>query len=128
MRSTRSDLEDIMRTQTYRTFLTIFAAALIGVMATDTMANIRIRFLKGQTSATVKGRVTTGGRACYFVPGKAGQTLVASLTAISSHSLMMILESGEKDYTYLLDVSGQPSVCVDNLGRAGTSTLTVSIQ
>jgi hypothetical protein len=116
-----------MRTP-YKTLLAIFAAALIGVTATDTMANIRIRFPKGQASATVKGRVTTGGRTCYFVPGKAGQTLTASLTTTSSNSLMMILESGEKDYTYLLDVSGQPSVCVDNLGRTGTFTLTVSIQ
>jgi hypothetical protein len=97
-------------------------------MATDTMANIRIRFPKGKTSATVKGRVTTGGRVCYFVPGKAGQTLTASLSTTSPNTLMMILESGETDYVYVLDVAGQPSVCVDNLGRAGTFTLTVSVE
>ncbi len=100
----------------------------MGIMATDTMANIRIRFPKGKSSATVKGRVGTGGRVCYFVPGKAGQTLTASLDSTSLNTLMMILESGEKDYTYILDVSGQPSVCVDNLGRAGAFSLAVSIQ
>ena len=117
-----------MRPRFNRTIFTIAATALIGIMATDTLANIRIRFPKGQTSTTLKGRVTTGGRTCYFVAGKAGQTLTASLTPTSSQSLMMILESGETDYSYVLDVSGQPSVCVDNLGRAGTFSLTISLQ
>jgi hypothetical protein len=117
-----------MRILRSKTLFTLSLIALIAAGTIHTMANIRIRFAKDKTSATVKGRVATGGRVCYFVHGKAGQTLTASLTTNSPNSLMMILESGEKGYTYLLDVSGQPSVCVDNLGRAGIFTLTVSIQ
>lgn len=107
--------------------LLTLAAVLFTITAAtlESRANIRIRFEKGKNSATISGRVLTAKRICYFVEAKASQTLTASVSSRSG--FVTIFESGETEYAYVLDVSGKPSVCVDNIGRTTTYTLTVSI-
>ncbi|HEX8369417.1 MAG TPA: hypothetical protein VF604_12805 [Pyrinomonadaceae bacterium] len=89
-------------------------------------ADIRVRFARGRTSATVSGRVGTGGRVCYVANARAGQTLTATISSRSGQ--VRIFESGETSYQTEIEYSGDQSVCVDNLRGATTYSLTVSIR
>ena len=102
-------------------FITIAASANIAAFA-DT----RIRFAKGRTSATVTGRVSNGGRVCYFAGAKPGQQFTATVSSRSGK--VVIFESGETSYAYEVETRGDQSVCVDNIGGATTYSLTVSIK
>ena len=101
--------------------VTIVASANIAAFA-DT----RIRFAKGRTSATVTGRVSNGGRVCYFAGAKVGQQFTATVSSRSGK--VVIFESGETSYAYEVETRGDQSVCVDNIGGATTYSLTVSIK
>jgi hypothetical protein len=88
--------------------------------------DIRIRFARGRTSATVTGRVAAGGRVCYFAGARRGQSLNATVSSASGK--VTIFESGETSYNYDIETSGDQSICVDNLSKATNYTLTVSIR
>ncbi len=103
-----------------------FLFVLISAVANNAFGNIMIRFAPGKSEASVNGRIGTARRTCYFVNGKAGQTLKASVSSTSG--FVSIFESGELDYEYVLDVPGKTPICVDNLGRSTTFKLTVSIK
>ena len=90
------------------------------------LADTRIRFAKGRTSATVTGRVANGGRVCYFAGARAGQRFTATVSSRSGKAV--IFESGETSYAYDVETRGDQSVCVDNLGGATSYSLTVSIK
>lgn len=103
--------------------------ALIAVVSFSNIASLadtRIKFAKGRTSATVSGRVANGGRVCYFAGARAGQRFTATVSSRSGK--VVIFESGETSYSYDIETGGDQSVCVDNLSRATTYTLTVSIR
>jgi hypothetical protein len=105
----------------------IIAAIAIVLFATfAAFADIRIKFPRGRTSATMTGRIGNGGRVCYIARANAGQTLTATVS--SRTGKVNILESGETSYSYDIEVSGDQSVCVDNLSRATSYTMTVSIR
>ena len=89
-------------------------------------ADIRIRFARGRTSATMSGRIGTGGRVCYVANARAGQTITATVSSRSGQ--VRIFESGETSYQTEVEYSGDQSVCVDNLRGATTYSLTVSIR
>lgn len=89
-------------------------------------ANILVKFPPGKTETTINGRIATAKKTCFFVNGKAGQTLWAQVS--SKSGFVSIFESGEAAYEYVLDVPGKTSVCVDNLGKSTTFTLTLSIK
>lgn len=99
---------------------------LIAASAVNTFADFRIRFAKGRSSATVTGRVSTGGRVCYMAGARTGQSFTATVSSRSGN--VRLFESGETSYSYEVEVSGDQSVCVDNIGRTTTYTLTVSIK
>lgn len=90
------------------------------------LADTRIRFAKGRTSATVMGRVANGGRVCYFAGARVGQLFTATISSKSGK--VVIFESGETSYSYEVEQKGDQSVCVDNLSKATTYSLTVSIK
>ena len=110
----------------------IFVSRLIAVLAIVAFSNVfaladtRIRFAKGRTSATVSGKISRGGRVCYVAGARSGQQLNATIS--SRTGKVMIFESGETSYSYEVEQSGDQSVCVDNLAGATTYTLTVSIR
>ena len=111
-----------MKTKTLTIFsLTILLGTLI-VLPQD----LRIKFPKGRTSATMNGRIGNGGRICYFARAREGQSFNATLSSRSGK--VQIFESGETSYSYTIERTGEQSVCVDNLSRATTYTLTVSIR
>lgn len=108
----------------YSKLLALVAIAAFANVAA--FANTRIRFAKGRTSATVIGRVSNGGRVCYFAGAKAGQQLTATVSSRSGK--VVIFESGETSYSYQVETRGDQSVCVDSLAGATTYSLTVSIK
>jgi hypothetical protein len=99
---------------------------VVCVAATSSWADIRIKFARGRTSATVTGRVANGGRVCYVAGARRGQTLTATLS--SATGKVQIFESGDTSYSAEVEQSGDQSICVDNLGKATSYTLTVSIR
>lgn len=105
-------------------FVVIFAIAAFSNIAA--FADTRIRFAKGRTSATVTGRVASGGRVCYFAGARAGQQFTATVSSRSGK--VVIFESGETSYAYEVEQGGDQSVCVDNLAGGTTYSLTVSIR
>ena len=107
-------------------FLSFFVTILIISPSLASAQDIRIRFAKGRTSATMTGRVGSGGRICYFANAKKGQEFNATLRSKSGK--VAIFETGETSYSYVIELSGDQSVCVDNMGGATTYTLTVSIR
>lgn len=107
-----------------RKILALIAIAAFANVAA--FANIRIRFAKGRTSATVTGRVAKGGRVCYFAGARVGQQFTATVSSRSGK--VQIFESGETSYAYEVETRGEQSVCVDNLAGATTYSLTVSIK
>jgi hypothetical protein len=110
-----------------RIALKLFCVAMMIAMSNiAAFADTRIRFAKGRTSATVTGRVSNGGRVCYFAGARAGQRFTATLSSKSGKAV--IFESGETSYSYEVEISGDQSVCVDNLSRATTYSLTLSIR
>jgi hypothetical protein len=110
-----------------RTLSRTVAAALI-VLSTNVLAfgDIRITFARGRTSATVTGRISGGGRTCYFAGAHRGQRFTATVSSRSGR--VQIFESGETSYTYEVETAGDQSVCVDNLAGATRYALTVSIR
>ena len=105
----------------------LFAVAAIAAFCNvAALADTRIRFAKGRTSATVTGRVSRGGRVCYFAGARTGQQFNATVSSRSGK--VAIFESGETSYSYEVERTGDQSVCVDNLGGATSYSLTVSIR
>jgi hypothetical protein len=109
-----------------------FYSKLFALVAIATFSNVaafahtRIRFAKGRTSATVTGRVATGGRVCYIAAATAGQQLTATISSRSGK--VRTFESGETSYVFEVERRGDQFVCVDNLDAATTYSLTVSIK
>src|SRR5688572_9218855 len=105
----------------------LFAITAIAVFSNiAAFADTRIRFAKGRTSATVTGRLSRGGRVCYFAGARAGQQF--NVTVSSRSGRVMIFESGQTSYNYEVEQSGDQSICVDNLAGATAYSLTVSIR
>ena len=108
----------------YSKFVALVAIAAFSNVAA--FADTRIRFAKGRTLATVTGRVSNGGRVCYFAGARAGQLFTATVSSRSGK--VVIFESGETSYSYEVETRGDQSVCVDNLAGATSYSLTVSIK
>lgn len=103
----------------------ILVAVMISISA-PAFADKRIRFPKGKSSATVTGSIAPGGRVCYFAGAREGQLLTASVRSRSGK--VVIFESGEKEYSFQVELTGDQSVCVDNLRGSTSYSLTVSIR
>lgn len=104
----------------------LIAVMIVLSIAESGLADTRIRFARGRNSATVSGKVSTGGRVCYAANARAGQILTAAVSSRSGK--VQIFESGETSYVYEVETSGDQSICVHNLRGATNYTLTVSIQ
>jgi hypothetical protein len=110
-----------------QTLVKIFAVLMIVLMTySDSFADIRIRFARGSTSATLRGSVGTNGSVCYVAGARRGQTLSATLS--SRNGRVVFSDGGETSYSQYLERNGDHSFCVNNDGRSTTFSLTVSIQ
>ncbi len=92
----------------------------------------RIKFLKGKTSAVVKGTVAKGGPDFYLVGAKAGQMMTVKVTGKVSFGIdaggeRLTEDDGSTNWSEALPADGDYKIKVFSGGGAQNYTLTVSI-
>lgn len=104
---------------------------MIGVLfTTDTLAQTRIRFARGRSSATVSGRIAPGNSVrSYVLRAQAGQTLTATLSSGNGKCDFTEGDYEDTQYSRVIEEDGDVVFSIDNHGsRTTTFTLTVSIR
>ena len=103
---------------------------MVGVMlTTDIMAQTRIRFGRGKSSASVSGRMAAGGSRSYVLGARRGQTLTATLSCGNGKCDFAQGEYHDTSYSQYVDSNGDVYITLHNHGTRSTNfTMTVSIQ
>ena len=105
----------------------VFVIAVVVCMTyTDSFADIRVRFARGRTSATMTGSLRAGGAVCYLAGARRGQTLNATVS--SRNGKVNFRSTGDTSYSETFDSTGDHRFCIYNNGGLSGYTLTVSIQ
>lgn len=112
-----------------KTTAQIVALALIMVLSgSELLAQKRIRFRRGASSATVQGRIGPKGYLEYVINGQAGQLMSIDIT--SANGAVIVNAGSASGKNFSIDMSGgDHTLSIVNTGRGGTTyTLTVSIK
>lgn len=112
-----------------RTTLRLVAFLLIIVASSsDLLAQKRISFRRGSSSATVKGRIAAKGYTEYVINGRAGQLMTIKISSGNGAVTVNAGSASGKDFS--LEMSGGDHLLsiVNTAAGATTYTLTVSIQ
>jgi hypothetical protein len=112
-----------------KTIPQVIALALILILSgSDSLAQKRISFRKGTSSATVRGKIGAKGYLEYVVNGQAGQLM--SIEVTSGNGAVVINAGSASGKSFSLDMTGgDHTLSVVNTGRGATNyTLTVSIK
>lgn len=101
---------------------------LIVVSSSDLLAQKRIRFRKGTSSATLRGRIAANGYTEYVINGRAGQVMSIKISSGNGGVTVNAGSASGKDFS--LEMSGGDHLLsiVNTATSATTYTLTVSIQ
>jgi len=100
------------------------AALITTIFITDGLAQTRIRFARGRTSATLSGSVGGGGVRRYILAARAGQQLSGN---VSSRNGCVKFTEGSTSLSFITE-SGDNWISVTNYCSRPTSfTMTVSI-
>ena len=95
----------------------------------DSMAQTRIRFRRGTSSATVSGTLGAGVTRGYVLGARAGQILTATLSSGNGQVDFTQGNLHDTQFSMTVEDNGDVYISVDNHGRRATRyTLTVSIQ
>ena len=109
----------------------ILIIAMISLMSvSDSLAQVRIRFARGRTSATVSGRIPPGtGVRRYVLRAMRGQTLTATLSSGNGKCDFTQGDYEDTQYTEYIERTGDVYFSLDNHGSRTTNfTLTVSVR
>ncbi|MGH9932631.1 MAG: hypothetical protein ACREA9_25790 [Pyrinomonadaceae bacterium] len=111
-----------------KTGLQVVALALILILSGVLMAQKRISFRRGSSSATVRGKIGAGGYGEYVVNGRAGQVMSIEIT--SGKGTVIVNAGTASGKSFSLDMTGGDHLLsIVNTGRSATNyTLTVSIR
>lgn len=112
-----------------KTGLQVMALALMLVLSSaDLMAQRRINFRRGRSSATVSGRIGGNGYQEYVLRGRAGQVMSINIT--SGNGSVVVNAGTASGKNFSLEMSGGDHLLsiVNTGGRATGYTLTVSIR
>jgi hypothetical protein len=112
-----------------KTGLQVLALALMLTLSgADLMAQRRINFRRGRSSATVRGNIGPNGYQEYVLRGRAGQ--VMSIRITSGNGGVIVNAGTASGRSFSLDMSGGDHLLsiVNTRGRATNYTLTVSIR
>lgn len=112
-----------------KTILQVMALALILIlMGSNSIAQKRISFRRGTSSATVKGKIAANGYLEYMVNGQAGQVMSIEIT--SGNGAVIVNAGTASGKNFSLDMTGgDHMLSVVNTSRTATNyTLTVSIK
>ena len=96
--------------------------------SSDLLAQKRINFRKGASSATVRGRIAANGYLEYLINGRAGQVMSIKITSGNGAVTVNAGSASGKDFS--LEMSGGDHLLsiVNTAATATNYTLTVSIQ
>lgn len=112
-----------------RISLRMLALALVlGLATTDFMAQERIKFRPGHSSATVRGNIGGNGYLEYVVNGRAGQLMTIEIT--SGNGAVIVNAGSASGKSFSIDMTGgDHTLSIVNTGRRATKyVLTVSIK
>lgn len=106
----------------------IALAVMLCLSSADLMAQKRINFRRGTSSATVRGRIGGNGYLEYVVNGQAGQVMSIEIT--SGNGAVVVNAGTASGKSFSVDMSGgDHTLSVVNTGRGATNySLTVSIR
>lgn len=101
----------------------------------------KVRFAKGESSATVKGAVVRGDRDRYYVGAKKGQTMSLKITSVENNAVFQVYLPGEEqalsgagdgddatDWSGELPADGEYVIVVGGTRGNASYTLKVSIE
>jgi hypothetical protein len=109
--------------------LKILALALMLIVSgADVLAQKRIRFQRGKSSATVRGPIGPNGYTEYIIDGRAGQVMTIEIT--SGNGAVIVNAGTASGKSFSIDMTGGDHLLsVVNTGKRTTNyTLTVSIR
>lgn len=98
------------------------------VGSAEVLAQKRIRFQRGRSSATVRGAIGPNGYLEYVVNGRAGQVMTIEIT--SGNGAVVVNAGSASGKSFSIEMTGGDHLLsVVNTGRRATNyALTVSIQ
>jgi len=99
-------------------------------------ASRRLQFKRGTSEATVQGKVSIALPDTYLVGARAGQTMTIKLTAprkavrfmLMSPSTRSLVADNARDWSGVLEETGDYTIIIDADARNSTYTMTVSIK
>lgn len=104
-------------------------AMILVTAATDSMAQTRIRFARGRSSATVTGTLAANATKGYVLRAAQGQTLTGTLSSTNGKADFTQGNLHDTQYSQTVEEDGDVYISVDNHGSRSTKfTLTISIQ
>jgi len=107
----------------------LVALVLMTVLCSaDLMAQKRISFKRGTSSATVRGRITANGYTEYLINGREGQVMTITITSGNGAVVVNAGTASGKDFSLEM-TGGDHLLSIVNTARGATNyTLTVSIR
>ena len=101
---------------------------MTSLSTSDVLAQKRISFRRGASSATVQGRIGSKGYLEYVINGRAGQVMSIEIT--SGNDAVIVNAGSATGKNFSLEMSGGDHLLsIVNTGRGATTyTLTVSIR
>ena len=112
-----------------RRSIKVVALLLMMILSSaDLLAQKRISFRRGASSATVQGRIGSKGYLEYVINGRAGQVMSIDIT--SGNGAVIVNAGSASGKNFSLEMSGGDHLLsIVNTGRGATTyTLTVSIR
>ena len=112
-----------------RTSLRVVASALVLILSgADLVAQKRISFQRGKSSATVSGNIGSRGYLEYVIEGRAGQVMSIEIKSGTGAVTVNAGTATGKNFSVEM-TGGDHLLSVVNTGRGATNyTLTVSIK
>jgi hypothetical protein len=107
----------------------VVALLLVLVMSSaNVLAQKRIRFQRGKSSATVRGPIGANGYTEYVIDGRAGQVMTIEIT--SGNGAVVVNAGTASGKSFSLEMTGGDHLLsvVNTSRRATNFTLTVSIR
>jgi hypothetical protein len=118
-----------MKLMTRQTQLQVVALILVMIVSgADVLAQKRISFRRGASSATVRGKIAANGYAEYLINGRAGQVMSIEITSVNGAVVVNAGTASGKSFSIEM-TGGDHLLSIVNTARTATNyTLTVSIR
>lgn len=108
-------------------FKILIASMILVSLASDSLAQSRINFRRGASSATVGGGIGNNGYREYILRGRAGQVMSIRITSGNGAVTANAGSASGKDFSLEMN-GGDHVITVYNTGRATRFSMTVSIR